>query len=103
MKTITVYTTNNCAYCLQVKGWLKSKGLPYEEINVEERPERQTEMTQLSGQMAVPVVVVHDSETERDDVTVGRNLAKLAAAVRDIPPEHIGTLERSTSGAHNAV
>lgn len=80
-KTITIYTTNTCAYCVMVKKWLKMKGLPYEEVNLEEHPERQAEMMQLSGQMAVPVTVVADKTTDDMNVTIGWNPSKLATAV----------------------
>lgn len=80
-KTITIYTTNTCAYCIMVKRWLKTKDLPYQEVNLEEHPERQKEMMELSGQMAVPVTVVADEELDRKDVTIGWNPGKLASAV----------------------
>lgn len=79
-KDITIYTTNTCAYCVMVKKWLKAKDLTYQEVNLDEHPERQKEAFEVSGQLAVPVTVV----TKKDDskeVIVGYNLAKLAPAV----------------------
>jgi glutaredoxin len=63
-----------------VKKWLSAKGMGYEEVNLDEHPERQQEAFELSGQLAVPVTVV----TKQDDtkeIVVGYNLAKLAPAV----------------------
>lgn len=79
-KNITIFTTNTCAYCGMVKRWLGAKGISYEEVNLDEHPERQIEAMQASGQMAVPVTVVtkHDDSQE---VVVGYNLARLAPAV----------------------
>ncbi|MDB5164103.1 MAG: glutaredoxin [Candidatus Saccharibacteria bacterium] len=80
VKNITIFTTNTCAYCGMVKKWLAAKGLAYEEVNLEQNPERQAEAMQVSGQLAVPVTVV----TRQDDtqsVVVGFNLAQLAPAV----------------------
>ena len=88
-KTITIYTTNTCAYCVMVKKYLGTKGLTYQEVNLEEHPERQAEMIELSGQMAVPVTVVTDNETDHRDVTIGWNPSKLASAV--------ATMERATA------
>lgn len=85
-KTITIYTTNTCAYCVMVKKWLKTKGLSYEEVNLEEHPERQTEMMELSGQMAVPVTVVADTEADYKDITIGWNPGKLGAAIASMEP-----------------
>jgi glutaredoxin len=79
-KNITIFTTNTCAYCGMVKRWLGAKGYSYEEVNLDENPERQQEAFQVSGQLAVPVTVV----TKQDDsqqVVVGFNLAQLAPAV----------------------
>lgn len=79
-KNITIFTTNTCAYCVMVKKWLSAKGMGYEEVNLDEHPERQQEAYELSGQLAVPVTVV----TKQDDtkeIVIGYNLAKLAPAV----------------------
>lgn len=79
-KDITIFTTNTCAYCVMVKKWLASKGHTYQEVNLDEHPERQAEALQLSGAMTVPVTVVTKQDDSRE-VIVGFNLAKLAPAV----------------------
>ena len=88
-KTITIYTTNTCAYCVQVKKWLGSKGLTWTEVNLDQNPERFDEILQLTGQAAVPVTVVSDSEDAdgMKDVTVGWNPAKLGSAIADMIPQ----------------
>lgn len=79
-KKITIFTTNTCAYCAMVKKYLGAKGHEWEEVNLDQHPERQAEALQLSGALTVPVTVVtkHDDSQE---VIVGYNLAKLAPAV----------------------
>lgn len=80
VKNITIFTTNTCAYCVMVKKWLNAKGYDYEEVNIDQHPDRQQEAFEASGQLAVPVTVV----TKQDDskaVIVGYNLAQLAPAV----------------------
>lgn len=79
-KNITIFTTNTCAYCVMVKKWLNIKGLSYEEVNLEDHPDRQAEAMQISGQLAVPVTVVTKDDDSKE-VIVGYNLAKLAPAV----------------------
>jgi len=32
---LTLYTKNNCGYCLQAKTLLKNNDIPYEEVNIE--------------------------------------------------------------------
>ncbi len=79
-KDITIFTTNTCAYCVMVKKWLAAKGHAYQEVNLDEHPERQAEAMELSGAMTVPVTVVTKDDDSRE-VIVGYNLAKLAPAV----------------------
>ena len=80
VKDITIYTTNTCAYCVMVKKWLGSKEIKYNEVNLDEHPERAKEPLELTGQLAVPVTVV-TKEDDSKEVIVGYNLAKLAPAV----------------------
>lgn len=79
-KNITIFTTNTCVYCVMVKKWLNIKGLSYEEVNLEEHPERQAEALEISGMLTVPVTVVTKDDDSKE-VIVGYNLAKLAPAV----------------------
>ena len=79
-KNITIFTTNTCAYCPMVKRYLASKGLNYEEINLEEHPQRQAEAMQMSGALTVPITVVTKVD-DSQEVIIGYNLQKLAPAV----------------------
>ncbi len=79
-KNITIFTTNTCAYCGMVKKYLASKGMNYEEVNLDEHPDRQKEAFELSGSLTVPVTVVTKQDDTRE-VVVGYNLQKLAPAV----------------------
>lgn len=77
---ITIYTSNNCAYCGMVKKYLKMKGQNFSEVNIETDPAKQQEMIELSGAMTVPVTVIKKTDGTQD-VTVGFNAGKLAAAI----------------------
>jgi glutaredoxin 3 len=79
-KNVTIYTTNTCAYCGMVKKWLSSKGHAYQEVNLDQNPERQAEAMRLSGAMTVPVTVV-TKQDDSQEVVVGFNLSRLAPAV----------------------
>ena len=79
-KKITVFTTSSCAYCVMVKRYLGAKGQNYEEINLDEHPERQAEALQISGALTVPVTVVTKQDDSRE-VVVGYNLTKLVPAI----------------------
>lgn len=79
-RNITIYTTNNCAYCGMVKKFLRMKGQDYEEVNIEENPERQREAMQASGALTVPVTIITKQDGTQD-VTVGFNAGRLASAI----------------------
>lgn len=79
-KNVTIFTTNTCAYCVMVKKWLTAKNIAYDEVNLDNNPERAEEAYKLTGQLAVPVTVVTKDDDQKE-VIVGYNLAKLAPAV----------------------
>ncbi len=80
VKNITIFTTDTCAYCVMVKRWLGAKGFNYEEVNLDQNPDRQQEAFALSGSLSVPVTVVTKQDDSRQ-VVVGYNLAQLAPAI----------------------
>jgi len=79
-KNITIYTTNTCSYCPMVKQYLKRKGLSYDEVNLEDHPEMQAEIFEISGALTVPVTIVTKQDNSQD-VVIGYNLARLAPAI----------------------
>jgi len=79
-KNVTIFTTTTCAYCPMVKKYLASKGVSYDEVNLDQNPERQAEAMAISGVTTVPVTVVTKQDDSKE-IVVGFNLAKLAPAV----------------------
>ncbi len=57
-KKVIVYTTAACPYCIMVKRFLESQGIPYEEKRVDTDKNAAMEMIEKSGQMGVPVTDV---------------------------------------------
>jgi glutaredoxin len=80
VKNITIFTTNTCGYCQMVKKYLGAKGMTWDEVNLDEHPQRQAEALSLSGTMTVPVTVVTKTD-DSQEVIIGYNLARLAPAV----------------------
>lgn len=60
MPTVKVYTRTTCGPCRTLKHWLKTKNVPFEEINVDSDPKLMDEVIQLSGLQMVPVTTVGD-------------------------------------------
>jgi glutaredoxin 3 len=55
---IVMYSTGWCPYCSRARELLKSKGVEFEEIDVDARPEARTEMTARSGRRTVPQIFI---------------------------------------------
>jgi glutaredoxin 3 len=58
MDQVVIYTTSYCPYCTGAKGLLRSKNVPFEEIDVTDDPERRAEMERLSGRRTVPQIFI---------------------------------------------
>jgi NADH-dependent peroxiredoxin subunit F len=58
MSTIEVYTKQWCPYCLKAKALLRSKNIPYDEIDVTSDEARQAEMIERSGMRTVPQIFI---------------------------------------------
>ena len=63
-----------------VKQFLTIKGFSYDEINLDNQPEKQQEAFELSGQLTVPITLVTKVDDTKE-VIVGYNLAQLAPAI----------------------
>jgi glutaredoxin-like YruB-family protein len=55
---VTVYSTPTCPYCRQVKEYLRSRSISFDERDVSQDAAAAEEMVRVSGQQGVPVTVV---------------------------------------------
>ena len=53
-----VYLTGWCPYCTRARSFSRAKGVDFEEIDVDARPEARTEMTARSGRRSVPQIFI---------------------------------------------
>ena len=59
METIRVFSTNWCPDCRSAKRFLKERGVPYEEVNVDEDPEAEELILRVNnGLRKVPTIQV---------------------------------------------
>jgi glutaredoxin 3 len=64
MAQVTVYTTTTCKYCKPVKEYLAAHNVAFEEVLLDEKPDRVPELVEISGQRGVPVTkIVKDDGT----------------------------------------
>ena len=59
MPKVILYTKDYCAFCRHAKALLTSKGVGFEEINIENDESLQEEIRHKSGRWTVPQVFVN--------------------------------------------
>jgi glutaredoxin 3 len=68
MPAITIYTKVYCPFCTFAKNLLSSKGVAFEEIDLEEQPLRLPEMVRrAAGAKTVPQVFINDQHIGGSD------------------------------------
>jgi len=55
-KSVKIYSTSTCSYCIRLKEFLKSNNIEFEAIDVGVDQDKAQEMMDKSGQMGVPVI-----------------------------------------------
>jgi glutaredoxin 3 len=54
--SVKVYSTPSCPWCTVAKNYLKSRNVPFEDVDVSKDREAAVEMIKKSGQRGVPVL-----------------------------------------------
>jgi len=73
----TLYTSQTCAYCEQLKKFLGMKSAEYETVDIANDLETRQELQRKYSAVTVPVLVREDGE-----YMVGFNLSKAASMVQ---------------------
>lgn len=60
MKTVLIYSTATCPYCVRAKQLLQAKNLVYKEIRVDLDDTERDKMIALSGRRTVPQIFIDD-------------------------------------------
>ena len=60
MARIRVYTTKWCGYCVRAKALLDSRGLPYEEVRLDDDPSFRQRLLDLTGGWTVPQIMIDE-------------------------------------------
>jgi glutaredoxin 3 len=58
MKLVTVYTTDFCPYCTSAKTLLAKRSIEYEEVNLARDPDGRTKLSELTGMITFPQIVI---------------------------------------------
>lgn len=57
-KSVKIYSTPTCPYCVKAKQYLTENNIPFENFDVSSDDAKREEMIKKSGQMGVPVLDV---------------------------------------------
>jgi len=60
MAKVVIYSKNYCPYCDRAKNLLNSKGIPFEERNIEGKPEEFKALMEKTGMRTVPQIFIND-------------------------------------------
>jgi mycoredoxin len=75
---VEIFTTSWCPYCNQAKAYLKSRGIPFTEYDVEQTKEAMSRKNEISSSEGVPVSIINGqvingfSETAYDTALRGK-------------------------------
>jgi glutaredoxin 3 len=58
MARIQMYTTRWCGYCVRAKALLESRGIPFEEIALDDDPAFRQTVHDLTGRWTVPQILI---------------------------------------------
>ncbi|WP_434561128.1 glutaredoxin 3 [Pseudomonas sp. R1-6] len=83
MPHVVVYSSDYCPYCSRAKHLLQSKGVAFEEIKVDGKPQLRAEMTQKAGRTSVPQIWIGGTHVGGcDDLYALERAGKLDALLK---------------------
>jgi glutaredoxin 3 len=84
MKTVSIYTTSYCPYCVRAKELLTRKGASYAEINAEDDAVREAMIVKAGGRRTVPQIFIGETHVGGcDDLYALDKAGKLDALLAD--------------------
>jgi len=57
---IRIYTTRWCGYCIRAKTLLRSRGLSFEEVSLDDDPAFREKLHELTGGWTLPQITIGD-------------------------------------------
>lgn len=73
--TVSIYGAEWCPPCHTTKAYLKSRGVKYEYVNVDENPDKGREIAEKTGWTAIPIIRI------ADEYILGFDRAKIDGAL----------------------
>ncbi len=83
MPHVVIYSSDWCPYCTRAKHLLTSKGVVFDEIKVDGKPDVRAEMTRKARQTSVPQIWIGDRHVGGcDDLYALERAGKLDALLK---------------------
>jgi glutaredoxin 3 len=83
MQPVVIYSSDWCPYCTRAKQLLSRKGVAFDEIKVDGKPELRAEMTRKARQTSVPQIWIGDTHVGGcDDLHALERAGKLDALLK---------------------
>jgi len=60
MAAVKIFTKSSCPYCTRVKEFFKSKGVEFEEVDLQNKPDELAALKEKTGLRTVPQVFIGD-------------------------------------------
>ena len=60
MAKVVIYTKSHCPYCVRAKELFTRKGVTFEEVYLEDKPEEFTALKNRTGLMTVPQIFINE-------------------------------------------
>jgi glutaredoxin 3 len=84
MKKVEFYSANWCPFCMRAKALLDARGIPYEEINVDEVPGFREKLVEMTGRMTIPQIIIDGEPVGGfDDIAALDRAGELLPLVQD--------------------
>lgn len=86
MKRVVVYSTLVCPYCVRAKALLKSRDIPFEEIDVTGNADERMRLVEVTGRRTVPQIFIGDEPIGGfDDLAALDRSGELRRKLADAP------------------
>ncbi|MCM2283117.1 MAG: glutaredoxin 3 [Bdellovibrionaceae bacterium] len=60
MPKVVIYTKSRCPYCVAAKNLFAQKGVAFEEVFMDDKPEEYAALKARTGMMTVPQIFIND-------------------------------------------
>lgn len=84
MKSVRMYTTGLCPFCVMAKRLLQQKGVAIEEVRVDSDAAQREEMMRITGRRTVPQIFVGETHVGGfDDLSAMERAGKLDPLLKE--------------------